>query len=58
MAQLRSAARRFTRKSVDATSTFLAGEGLIPKPVDPREHLQAFDKVVAEVKAKHAKFLE
>ena len=48
----------FTRKSVDATSTYLAGEGLIPKPVDPREHLQAFDKVVAEVKAKNAKLLE
>jgi ABC-type nitrate/sulfonate/bicarbonate transport system substrate-binding protein len=48
----------FTRKSVDATSTFLAGEGLIPKPIDAKEHLAAFDKVVAEVKAKNAKLLE
>jgi ABC-type nitrate/sulfonate/bicarbonate transport system substrate-binding protein len=48
----------FTRKSVDATSTYLASEGLIPKPVEAKEHLAAFDKVVAEVKAKHAKLLE
>ena len=48
----------FTRKSVDATSTYLASEGLIPKPVEAEEHLAAFDKVVAEVKAKHAKLLE
>jgi sulfonate transport system substrate-binding protein len=48
----------FTRKSVEATSTYLASEGLIPKPVEAKEHLAAFDKVVAEVKAKHAKLLE
>jgi sulfonate transport system substrate-binding protein len=48
----------FTRKSVEATSTYLAGEGLIPKPVEAKEHLASFDKVVAEVKAKHAKLLE
>lgn len=48
----------FTRKSLDATTKFLAREGFIPEPVEPREHLKAFDKAVAEVKAKHAKFLE
>jgi NitT/TauT family transport system substrate-binding protein/sulfonate transport system substrate-binding protein len=48
----------FTRKSVDATSKYLASEGLIPKPVNAKEHLAAFDKVVAEVKAKNAKLLE
>lgn len=48
----------FTRKSLEATSTFLAGEGLIPKPVDARIHLETFDKVVATAKAKHGQFLQ
>ena len=48
----------FMRKSVDATSTYLASEGLIPKPVEAKDHLAAFDKIVAEVKAKHANLLQ
>lgn len=48
----------FTRKSLEATSKFLASEGLIPQPVDPREHLQAFDNAVAAVREKHAKLLQ
>jgi sulfonate transport system substrate-binding protein len=48
----------FTRTSLDKTSEYLAAEKLIPKPVDPAAHLADYNRVVKEVQAKYAKFLE
>lgn len=48
----------FTRQSLDKTSHYLAAEKLIPQAVDPAKHLVELNRVVGEVKAKHAKFLE
>jgi NitT/TauT family transport system substrate-binding protein len=48
----------FTRQSLETTSKYLAAEKLIPVEVDPKQHLADFDRVVAEVKAKHAKLLD
>lgn len=48
----------FTRQSLKTTSEYLAGEGLIPKAVDAAEHLQALDRVTAELKSKSAGLLE
>jgi ABC-type nitrate/sulfonate/bicarbonate transport system substrate-binding protein len=48
----------FTRTSLDTTAKYLAAEKLIPAEVDPKDHLVEFDKVVAQVKAKHAKLLD
>ncbi|MCC7273497.1 MAG: ABC transporter substrate-binding protein [Alphaproteobacteria bacterium] len=48
----------FTSQSLQTTSSYLAQEGLIPRPVDPKDHLVAFDRVVAEVKARNPGFLE
>ena len=48
----------FTEQSLQTTSTYLAGEGLIPAPVDPEEHLAALRRIVEEVKTKHSKLLE
>lgn len=48
----------FTRQSLDTTAKYLAAEKLIPVEVDPKQHLVELDKVVAQVKAKHAKFLD
>ncbi len=48
----------FTRQSLDTTAKYLATEKLIPVEVDPKQHLVEFEKVVAQVKAKHAKLLD
>jgi ABC-type nitrate/sulfonate/bicarbonate transport system substrate-binding protein len=48
----------FTRQSLDTTAKYLSAEKLIPVEVNPRDHLAEFDKVVAQVKAKHAKLLD
>jgi ABC-type nitrate/sulfonate/bicarbonate transport system substrate-binding protein len=48
----------FTRQSIQATSEYLAGEGLIPKPVDAEANLKALDKVTGELKTKAASLLE
>ena len=48
----------FTRQSLDTTAKYLAAEKLIPVEVDPKQHLVELDKVVAQVKAKHAKLLD
>jgi sulfonate transport system substrate-binding protein len=48
----------FTRQSIEKTSTYLASEGLIPKPIDAAEHLRELYRVVQEVRVRHAKFLE
>jgi sulfonate transport system substrate-binding protein len=48
----------FTRKSLDTTSAYLASEKLIPKQIDPASHLADYNRIVKEVQAKHAKFLE
>lgn len=48
----------FTRTSLQKTSDYLAAEKLIPAPVKPEQHLVEFDKVVAQVKAKHPKLLD
>jgi NitT/TauT family transport system substrate-binding protein len=48
----------FTRQSLDTTAKYLAAEKLIPVEVDPKQHLAELDKVVAQVKAKHAKLLD
>jgi NitT/TauT family transport system substrate-binding protein len=48
----------FTRQSLDTTAKYLAAEKLIPVEVDPKQHLVDLDKVVAQVKAKHAKLLD
>ena len=48
----------FTRQSIKATSEYLAGEGLIPKPVDAEANLKALDKVTGELKTKAASLLE
>ena len=48
----------FTRQSLNTTATYLAAEKLIPVEVDPKQHLIEFERVVAQVKAKHAKLLD
>ena len=48
----------FTRQSLETTAKYLATEKLIPVEVDPKQHLAEFEKVVAQVKAKHAKLLD
>jgi ABC-type nitrate/sulfonate/bicarbonate transport system substrate-binding protein len=48
----------FTRQSLETTAKYLAAEKLIPVEVQPQQHLADFDRVVAEVKAKHAKLLD
>ena len=48
----------FTAKSLEATSTFLAAEKLIPSPMKAADHLVDFNRIVGEVRTKHAKFLE
>jgi ABC-type nitrate/sulfonate/bicarbonate transport system substrate-binding protein len=48
----------FTRQSLDTTAKYLAAEKLIPVEVDPKQHLAELEKVVAQVKAKHAKLLD
>jgi ABC-type nitrate/sulfonate/bicarbonate transport system substrate-binding protein len=48
----------FTRKSLDTTAQYLASEKLTPVEVKPKDHLGEFERVVGEVKAKHAKLLE
>jgi len=48
----------FTRQSLDTTAKDLAAEKLIPVEVDAKQHLVEFEKVVAQVKAKHAKLLD
>jgi ABC-type nitrate/sulfonate/bicarbonate transport system substrate-binding protein len=44
----------FTRQSIKTTSEYLAGEGLIAKPIDAEANLKALDKVTAELKTKAA----
>jgi ABC-type nitrate/sulfonate/bicarbonate transport system substrate-binding protein len=48
----------FTRQSLQTTAQYLAAEKLIPDEVDPKQHLIEFERVVSEVKAKHAKLLD
>lgn len=48
----------FTRKSLQSTATYLASEGLLQKQVNPNDHLKEFNRVVEEVKARHASFLD
>jgi sulfonate transport system substrate-binding protein len=48
----------FTRKSIKSTSEYLAAEGLIPKAIDPAEHLQELDKVTKALQAKSPGLLE
>lgn len=48
----------FTRQSIKSTSTYLAAEGLISKPVDIDRNLKALDKVTADLKAKAADLLK
>ncbi len=48
----------FTRQSIKTTSDYLAGEGLISKPVDTEQNLKELDKVTGELKAKAASLLE
>jgi ABC-type nitrate/sulfonate/bicarbonate transport system substrate-binding protein len=48
----------FTRQSLDTTAKYLSAEKLIPVEVNPKDHLAEFDKVIAQVKAKHAKLLD
>jgi aliphatic sulfonates family ABC transporter substrate-binding protein len=48
----------FTSASIKNTSEYLASEGLIPKTVDPTEHLDALDKVTKMLQAKSPGLLE
>ena len=48
----------FTRLSLQRTSDYLAAEKLIASPVKLDQHLVEFDRVVREVQATNAKFLE
>jgi NitT/TauT family transport system substrate-binding protein len=48
----------FTRQSLDTTAKYLTAEKLIPVEVNPKDHLVEADKVIAQVKAKHAKLLD
>jgi ABC-type nitrate/sulfonate/bicarbonate transport system substrate-binding protein len=48
----------FTRQSLDTTAKYLAAEKLTPMEVNPKEHLVEADKIIAQVKAKHAKLLD
>ena len=48
----------FTRQSLNTTAKYLAAEKLIPVEVKPKDHLVEFDRVVSQVKAKHAKLLD
>ncbi len=48
----------FTRQSLETTAKYLVVEKLIPVEVDIKQHLADFDRVIGQVKAKHAKLLE
>jgi sulfonate transport system substrate-binding protein len=48
----------FTRTSIKNTSEYLASEGLIPKAVNPEEHLDALDKVTKTLQTKSPGLLE
>jgi ABC-type nitrate/sulfonate/bicarbonate transport system substrate-binding protein len=48
----------FTRTSIKNTSEYLASEGLIPKAVDPVEHLKALDQVTTTLQAKSPELLK
>lgn len=48
----------FTRQSLDTTAKYLAAEKLTSVEVNPKEHLVEADKIIAQVKAKHAKLLD
>ena len=48
----------FTSISVKKTTDYLAKEGLIPHNIDTANYLKPLQKVVAEVKAKHANLLQ
>ena len=48
----------FTRQSLDTTAKYLAAEKLIPVEINPKDHLVEFDRVVGQVKIKHAKLLD
>lgn len=48
----------YTRQSIKTTSEYLAGEGLIPKPVDAEQNLKELDRVTGELKTKAASLLE
>ncbi len=48
----------FTRTSLQNTSTYLAGEGLIPRAPDPAKELAELDKVTAAIKSKAPGLLE
>lgn len=48
----------FTRQSLETTAKYLVVEKLIPVEVDIKQRLADFDRVIGQVKAKHAKLLE
>jgi ABC-type nitrate/sulfonate/bicarbonate transport system substrate-binding protein len=48
----------FTRTSIKNTSEYLASESLIPKAVDPAEHLRALDQVTTTLQAKSPELLK
>lgn len=48
----------FTEQSLKAASAYLAGEGLIPDPVDIDRHLAPLRELLEAVKAKHGNLLE
>jgi ABC-type nitrate/sulfonate/bicarbonate transport system substrate-binding protein len=48
----------FTRESLDTTAKYLAAEKLTPVEVNPNDHLAEADKIITQVKAKHAKLLD
>lgn len=48
----------FTRQSLETTAKYLAAEKLIPTEVDAKQHLTEFERIVAQVKAKHPKLLD
>jgi ABC-type nitrate/sulfonate/bicarbonate transport system substrate-binding protein len=48
----------FTRQSIKTTSDYLAGEGLIAKPIDAEQNLKELDKVTADLKTRAASLLE
>ena len=48
----------FTTQSLQTTAQYLAAEKLIPNEVDPKQNLVEFERIVSEVKTKHAKLLE
>lgn len=48
----------FTRRSLETTAKYLAAEKLIPTEVDAKQHLVEFERIVAQVKAKHPKLLD